>query len=79
MSNDVSNLLLIKQSVDQNNVSALADRAKVVIQFVDIVYDDNYEGGASNSAKIKQLTFQKNSELLVKSEPTDNSQVEEDE
>lgn len=78
MSNDVSNLLLIKQSVDQNYVSALANRAKLVIQFVDMLYDDNYEGGASNSAKINQLTFQKNSELLVKSEPTDNSQVEEE-
>ena len=79
MSNDVSNLLLIKQSVDQNNVSALANRAKLVIQFVDMVYDDNYERGASNSAKINQLTFQKKSELLVKSEPTDNSQVEDEE
>ena len=73
LSNDVSNLVLIRQSVDQNNVSA-----KLVIQFVDMVYDDNYERGASNSAKINQLTFQKNSELLVKSEPTDNSQVEEE-
>jgi hypothetical protein len=78
LSNDVSNLLLIKLSVHQNNVSALANRAKLVIQFVYMVYDDNYEGGASNSAKINQLTFQKNSELLVKSEPTDNSQVEEE-
>ncbi|MFZ0697724.1 MAG: hypothetical protein WAM88_11360 [Nitrososphaeraceae archaeon] len=50
-----------------------------LLSFVDIVYDDNYEGGASNSAKINQLTFQKNSELLVKSDPTDNSQVEEEE
>ena len=47
----------------------------LAIQFADIDYDDKYEGGASNSAKINQLTFQKNSEQLVKSEPTDNSQV----
>ena len=47
----------------------------LAIQFADIDYDDNYEDGASNNAKINQLTFQTNSEPLDKSEPTDDSQV----
>ncbi len=77
--NDVSNLALIEQSADQNNVCALADCANFAIQFADINYDDNYEDGTSKSAKINQLTFQTNSEPLDESEPTDDSEVEEEE
>ena len=46
--------------------------ANLAIQFADIDYVDNHEDGASNIAKINQITFQTNSE------PLDDLEIEEE-